>query len=87
MACYRLIDRSKIWRFADFVRGHYRMGDISMAAVMEKEVLSKHGTALMLFGAVDSQQGGKMGFGLSEKDYSRDSVVPPHCSGSKSATD
>ncbi len=51
LACDPPIDWSKIKSPADYGRGQYLMRrDVSIASVMEKEVLSKHRKALMLFG-------------------------------------
>ena len=44
------VDWSKIKTAADFGRGQFMMRDPAIASVMEKEVLSKHRKALMLFG-------------------------------------
>lgn len=44
------VDWSKIKTAEDFGRGQFMMRDPGIASVMEKEVLSKHRKALMLFG-------------------------------------
>ena len=46
------IDWGKIKTAADFAGGQFMMRDPVIASVMEKEVLSKHRKALMLFGAL-----------------------------------
>jgi hypothetical protein len=46
------VDWSKIKTAADFGHGQFMMRDPVIASVMEKEVLSKHRKALMLFGAL-----------------------------------
>ena len=43
--------------------------DVSIASVMEKEVLSKHRKALMLFGIQHLLHDGSLAVGLYEKDY------------------
>lgn len=46
------VDWSKIRTAADFAGGQFMMRDPVIASVMEKEVLSKHRKALMLFGTL-----------------------------------
>ena len=46
------VDWSKVKTAADFAGGQFMMRDPVIASVMEKEVLSKHRKALMLFGAL-----------------------------------
>jgi len=46
------LDWSKMKTAADFGRGQFMMRDPTIASVMEKEVLSKHRKALMLFGTL-----------------------------------
>jgi hypothetical protein len=43
--------------------------DVSIASLMESEVLSKRRKTLMLFGAAHLFHGGSMAVGLYEKDY------------------
>lgn len=69
LACDPPIDWSKIKSPADYGRGQYLMRDVSIASVMEKEVLSKHRKALMLFGMGHLYHVGNTGVGLYEKDY------------------
>ncbi|NYF80168.1 hypothetical protein [Granulicella arctica] len=69
LACDPPIDWSKIKDPADYGRGQYLMRDVSIASVMEKEVLSKHRKALMLFGTAHLFHVGNTGVGLYEKDY------------------
>jgi hypothetical protein len=64
------IDWSKVKTPQDFGRGQYLMGrDTSIASVMEKEVLSKHRKALMLFGTTHLFHEENTAVGLYEKDY------------------
>jgi len=64
------IDWSKVKSASDFGRGQFSMGrDISIASVMEKEVLSKHRKALMLFGTAHLFHQENTAVGLYEKDY------------------
>jgi len=69
LACDPPIDWSKIKSPADYGRGQYLMRDVSIASVMEKEVLSKHRKALMLFGTAHLFHVGNTAVGLYEKDY------------------
>jgi hypothetical protein len=69
LACDPPIDWSKIKSPADFGRGQYLMRDPSIASVMEKEVLSKHLKALMLFGTGHLFHVGNTAVALYEKDY------------------
>jgi len=70
LACDSPIDWSKINSSADYGRGQYLRGrDVSIASVIEKEVLSKHRKALMLFGTAHLFHVGNTGVGLFEKDY------------------
>ena len=69
LVCDPPIDWSKVKTPADFGRGQYLMRDPTIAAVMEKEVLSKHRKALMLFGMAHLYHVGNTGVGLYEKDY------------------
>jgi hypothetical protein len=69
LACDPPIDWSKIKSPADYGRGQYLMRDVSIASVMEKEVLAKHRKALMLFGLAHLYHVGNTGVGLYEKDY------------------
>jgi len=64
------IDWSKVKTAQDFGRGQFLAGrDISIASVMEKEVLSKHRKALMLFGTAHLFHEENTAVGLYEKDY------------------
>jgi hypothetical protein len=64
------IDWSKIKSAPDFGRGQFLMGrDVSIASVMEKDVLSKHRRALMLFGTAHLFHMGSTAVRLYEKDY------------------
>jgi len=68
------IDWSKVKSARDF--GPFLMGrDVSIASVMEKEVLSKHRKALMLFGTAHLFHEGSTAVGLYEKDYSGVTLV------------
>jgi hypothetical protein len=69
LACDPPIDWSKIKTPADFGRGQYLMRDPGIAAVMEKEVLSKHRKALMLFGTAHLYHVGNTAVSLYEKDF------------------
>ncbi|GAC1658824.1 MAG: hypothetical protein NVS9B15_20810 [Acidobacteriaceae bacterium] len=61
------IDWSKVITAQDFGRGKFLERDISIASVMEKEVLSKHRKALMLFGTAHLLHQGNTAVGLYEK--------------------
>jgi len=63
------IDWSKVKTGQDFGRGQFLNRDISIASVMEKEVLSKHRKALMLFGTAHLFHEQNTAVGLYEKDY------------------
>jgi hypothetical protein len=70
LACDSPIDWSKIKSGSDYGRGQYLMGrDLSIASVMEKEVLSKHSKALMLFGTAHLFHQEGTAVGIYEKDY------------------
>jgi hypothetical protein len=69
LACDPPIDWSKVTSARDFGRGQFLNRDASIAAVMEKEVLSKHSKALMLFGTAHLFHAGDTAVGLYEKDY------------------
>ena len=69
LACDPPIDWSNIKSPADYGRGQYLRRDVSIASVMEKEVLSKHRKALMLFGTAHLYHVGNTAVGLYEKDY------------------
>ncbi len=69
LACDPPIDWSRIKSPADYGQGQYLKRDISIASLMEKEVLSKHRTALMLFGTAHLFHVGNTAVGLYEKDY------------------
>jgi hypothetical protein len=70
------IDWSKVKSPQDFGRGQFLMGrDVSIASVMEKEVLSKHRKALMLFGSAHLFHVGSTAVGLYEKNYPRVTLV------------
>ncbi|MBZ5537680.1 MAG: hypothetical protein LAO31_17120 [Acidobacteriia bacterium] len=69
LACDPPIDWSKIKSPGDYGRGQYLMRDVSIASVMEKEVLSKRRKALMLFGTAHLFHVGNTAVGLYEKDY------------------
>jgi hypothetical protein len=70
LACDPPIDWSKIKSPKDYGQGQYLMGrDIGIASVMEKEVLSKHRKALMLFGTAHLFHVGDTAVGLYEKNY------------------
>jgi hypothetical protein len=64
------IDWSKVKTAQDFGRGQFLAGrDISIASVMEKEVLSKHRKALMLFGTAHLFHEENTAVALYEKKY------------------
>jgi hypothetical protein len=63
------IDWSKIRTGRDFGHGQFLERDVSIASVMEKEVLSKHRKALMLFGTAHLFHTENSAVGLYEKDY------------------
>jgi hypothetical protein len=63
------IDWSKVKTAQDFGRGQFLARDISIASVMEKEVLSKHRKALMLFGTAHLFHEENTAVGLYEKDH------------------
>jgi hypothetical protein len=70
LACDPPIDWSQIKSPGDYGRGQYLMGrDASIAAVMEKEVLSKHRKALMLFGTAHLFHQEDTAVGIYEKGY------------------
>lgn len=63
------IDWSKVRTGRDFGHGQFLERDPSIASVMEKEVLSKHRKALMLFGTAHLFHAESTAVGLYEKDY------------------
>jgi len=64
------VDWSKIKSPRDFGRGQFLVGrDASIAAAMEKEVLSKNRKALMLFGTAHLFHVGSTSVALYEKNY------------------
>ncbi|MGC2163910.1 MAG: hypothetical protein WA634_18555 [Silvibacterium sp.] len=63
------IDWSKVKTGRDFGHGQFLNRDPSIAAVMEKEVLSKHRKALMLFGTAHLFHEEGTAVGIYEKDY------------------
>lgn len=69
LACDPPIDWSKVKTREDFGRRQYLERDNSIAAIMEKEVLSKHRKALMLFGTAHLFHQDNTAVGLYEKDY------------------
>jgi hypothetical protein len=75
------IDWSKMKTAEDLARGQFMMRDPVIASVMEKEVLSKHRKALMLFGTghLYHRHGGPMLLELAvemyEKNYPRVTLV------------
>jgi hypothetical protein len=69
VACDPAIDWSKVKTRADFGHGQYLMRDPTIAAVMEKEVLSKHRKALMLFGIAHLFHQQDAAVGLYERNY------------------
>jgi hypothetical protein len=66
LACDHPVDRSKVTSQDDFLPFTDRYTNI--ASVMEKEVLSKHRKALMLFGLAHMTHGGGA-VGIYEQDY------------------
>jgi len=62
------IDWSKV-KSADDISSNLRDRDASISSVMEKEVLSKHRKALMLFGTFHLLHGQEQAVGLYEKRY------------------
>jgi hypothetical protein len=60
------VDWSKVKTLSDL---YATDRDVSIASVMEREVLSKHRKALMLFGIQHLLHGGRLAAGLYEKDY------------------
>jgi hypothetical protein len=70
LACDPPIDWSKIKSPQNFGRGEFLMGrDVSIASIVEKEVLSKHRKALMLFGTAHLFHEESTAVGTYEKDY------------------
>jgi len=69
VACDPPIDWSKVKTRQDFGRGQFLNRDPSIASMMEKEVLSKHRKALMLFGTAHLFHEEHTAVGLYEKDY------------------
>jgi hypothetical protein len=69
LACDPPIDWNNIKSPRDFGRGQYLMRDPTIASVMEKEVLSKHRKALMLFGTAHLFHVENTAVGLYEKNY------------------
>lgn len=69
------IDWNKIKTPRDFGQGQFLLRDMGIASVMEKEVLSKHRRALMLFGTAHLFHAGITAVGLYEKDYPRVTLV------------
>jgi hypothetical protein len=63
------VDWIKVKTRADFGHGQFLDRDPSIASVMEKEVLSKHRKALMLFGPAHLFHEEHTAVGLYEKDY------------------
>jgi len=63
------IDWSKVKSGRDFAQGQFLNRDVSIASVMEKEVLSKHRRALMLFGTAHLFHQEGTAVGIYEKDY------------------
>jgi hypothetical protein len=63
------IDWSKLNSGRDFAQGQFLNRDISIASVMEKEVLSKRRRALMLFGTAHLFHQEGTAVGIYEKDY------------------
>ena len=63
------IDWSKVKSGRDFAQGQFLNRDISIASVMEKEVLAKHRRALMLFGTAHLFHQEGTAVGIYEKDY------------------
>jgi hypothetical protein len=69
LACDPPIDWNSIKSPRDFGRGQYLMRDPTIASVIEKEVLSKHRKALMLFGTAHLFHVESAAVGLYEKNY------------------
>ena len=69
LACDPPIDWSKVKSGRDFGRGQFLNRDVGIASVMEKEVLSKHRKALMLFGTAHLFHEEGTAVGLYEKHY------------------
>ena len=63
------IDWSNVKTGRDFGHGQFLQRDPTIAAVMEKEVLSKHRKALMLFGTAHLFHVENTAVGIYEKDY------------------
>lgn len=63
------IDWSEVKSASDFACGQFLMRDPGIASVMEKEVLSKHRKALMLFGTAPLFHQENTAVGLYEKNY------------------
>jgi hypothetical protein len=64
------IDWSKVKTGRDFGHGQFLMvRDANIASVMEKEVLAKHRSALMLFGTAHLFHGESTAVGIYEKNY------------------
>lgn len=69
LACDKSIDWDTVKTPQDFGRGEFLDRDPSIASVVEKEVLSKHRKALLLFGTSHLFHGTSSAVGLYEKDY------------------
>src|SRR5579859_7829460 len=69
LACDPPIDWSKVKSGRDFGQGQFLNRDVRIASVMEKEVLSKHRKALMLFGTAHLFHEEGTAVGIYEKDY------------------
>lgn len=69
LACDPPVDWSQVKTRKDFARGQFLMRDPGIASVMEKEVLSKHRKALMLFGTAHLFHEKDSAVGLYEKHY------------------
>jgi hypothetical protein len=69
LACDPPIEWNNINSPRDFGRGQYLMRDPAIASVMEKEVLSKHRKALMLFGTAHLFHVESTAVRLYEKNY------------------
>jgi len=67
LACDSPIDWDQVKNYQDFLNHIHR--DANIASVMEKEVLSKHRKALMLFGTFHLVHGGASAVSIYEKDY------------------
>ena len=67
LACDPPIDWNQVKNFEDILKLTHR--DANIASVMEKEVLSKHRKALMLFGTFHLVHGGASAVSIYEKDY------------------